>query len=94
MTWQVAAGVIGLLLVAGFAAWYKLKDTSSDAVLAKNAADQAGAAQVLAEKQLQAKNESDRKALNEQVTRILSIQDKDAKQRAALELLARVRGIH
>jgi type II secretory pathway pseudopilin PulG len=93
VSWGVIAGVIGLLLAAAAVVWYKIKSQSNDASLAQNAADQANAAHDVAEKQLAAKNDEDRKALNDQIAQIHEIKDVDVRQRAALELLRRVRGV-
>lgn len=94
MSWQVAAGAIGLLIAAGVVVWYKLKNTTDDVALARSATGQATAAHDLADRQLRAKDEKDRKALDEETKRVLAISDGAERQRAALELLARVRGVH
>lgn len=91
--WQIAVGVLGLLLVAGVIVWYKLRTQTNDTALAENAATQANAARGLAEKQLAQKNEQEREALDEQVTQILAVPDKEQREQEALDLLARFRGL-
>lgn len=94
MTWQIAAGVIVVLLVAGAAVWYKLRAQSNDTALAENAAAQANAAHDAAEKQLAEKNEQEREALDAQVTQILAVPDPKQREQEGLDLLARFRGLH
>lgn len=93
MTWQIAAGVVGLLVAAFAVVWYKLRAQSNDTALAQNAAAQAEAAHQLAESQLKAKNEADRKALEDEANRVLATPDAKDRERAALDLLARIRGV-
>lgn len=93
MSWQLIIGVLGVLLAAGAVVWYKLRTQTNDTALAENAATQANAAHDAAEKQLAEKNEQEREALNAQVTEILAVTNQAEREREALDLLARFRGL-
>lgn len=88
---QVIAAIVSVLLVFGLGAlaWYKIKGAGADGVVQKQIEDQA-AAKVSLEKQIAAKNDAERQELDVQIATIRAAND----TRTALELLAKLRGVH
>lgn len=88
---QVVAALVSVGAVLAFCGlvWYKVKRAGMDGVVQKQIEDQA-AAKVSLEKQVAAKNESERQELDVQIATIRAAND----TRAALDLLAKLRGTH
>lgn len=90
----VVVGVVGMLAAVGAFVWYKLHAFPVDASqLASEQARQSAVKLETLQTQLSAKNEQERAELGTEVKNVLAMEDKDAKQKAALELLARIRGV-
>lgn len=95
--WPAIIGVGGAAIALGLFVWYKIKSAvsteSAAAVKSQEAKELADKAAVLQD-QIQAKNDQERVQLENEVTKVLAIGEEEAKRRAALDLLARLRGVH
>lgn len=97
MQWQVVLGVAGLLIAFGLFVWYKFEQglkVKAQLVQAEVAKGDALEVAKKAEAQIVAKNEQERQALNEEITNVMGIDDVAVRQRMALDLLFRLRGVH
>jgi len=95
--WQVYAAVSAAILgVLGYL-WYKLKVgavAETDAQLRDAEIARQAETQKALESALAARAKEEAKELQDEASKILANPDLDAKRRAALELLAKLRGVH
>lgn len=84
------AGVVGYI-------WYKIRHAAgveSAAELVRAEVERKDEQVAALQAQIEAKNEQERAELNAEVAKVLAEQDQTEKRRRALELLARIRGVH
>jgi predicted nucleic acid-binding Zn-ribbon protein len=93
MSWQVVAGVLGILIAAVVAAWYKAK-TDAGTNLSEAARASSDAALAHAEAEIAQKNAETRRDLNDQIDAAKKIADDEARRRALLTILVKLRGSH
>jgi Flp pilus assembly protein TadB len=93
MSWQVVAGVLGILIAAAVAAWYKAKDDTGTN-LSEAARASSDAALAHAEAEIAQKNDETRRDLNDQIDTARKIADDEARRRALLTILVKLRGSH
>lgn len=95
--WQVYAGVSAAILgVLGYL-WYKLKtgaSAESDAALRDSQIAEDAKRQKALEAQVATKAKEEAKELADEADKILTIEDPAVKRRAALDALAKLRGVH
>lgn len=92
----VVLGVVGILAAAAGVVWYKIRqasDAEGSLTLADDARERAEASQAVAEKQIAAKNEEQRKELNASIATAKEIKDPEVRRRALLNALRSVRGV-
>jgi multidrug resistance efflux pump len=93
----IILGVAGILTAAAGVMWYKIRQASNaqtDNDLQRAARERAEASQAAAEKQIAAQNENERKELNASIATAKEIVDPEARRRALLNVLYRLRGVH
>lgn len=96
MSWYGVLGVVGVLVAAALAVWYKVKRVSSleaFANLQEQALAQMTQEQQAATAQITAKNDEQRKALNDAITEARKIADDEVRRRSLLDILAKQRGV-
>lgn len=85
--WEVA-GVLGILLAAAAAVWYKYKAGAADDAAAQVEADKRAAQDEVAA----ARDGAARTNLQEEARKVLEVKNEEIRKRLALDLLARFRG--
>lgn len=96
MSWYSVLGVVGVLAAAALAVWYKVKQVSSleaSADLQEQARVQMAQEQQAATAQIAAKNDEQRKVLNDAIIEARKITDDEVRRHALLDILAKQRGV-
>jgi hypothetical protein len=88
-----AAIVVAIVGVIGYL-WYKVKTSPSDVELLTARVELEAKTRKALEAQMAAKANEEAKELRDEASKILAISVAEDKRRAALELLAKLRGVH
>jgi hypothetical protein len=94
MNWQTILGGVAALIAIGGYVWYKVREAAgqaADALAAQTRADQADAARKVLEEQAAVRAASEKKEVQDAIDDALS-KSGDERAKAALAVLARVRG--
>jgi len=92
----VILGVVGVLAAAAGVVWYKIRKTANaetESDLQRAARERAETSQAAAEKQIAERNEQERKELNASIATAKELPDPEARRRALLAVLHKLRGV-
>lgn len=93
MPWYVGVAALGVAAVFVVIVWLKASNSSTETLL-RDALAQKKAAKDAAVEQLNAKFEQEKTETKNELAEIKKISDEDLRRTRAIELLARVRGVH